>query len=73
MPPTIFKIDINADACRMCNELRKHLIVWAQNQSTGYRTNATIGKTKRNADHNNAKADSFDFMVKYLQGMEIKE
>lgn len=55
------------------NEFRKTLIVWAQNQSTGYRTQATIGKTKRNANHNNAKADSFDFMVKYLQGMEIKE
>lgn len=73
MPTAIFHIQVNADAVVMCNELRKHLITWAQNQATGYRVQASVGKTKKNYDCMTAKADGFDFMVKYLQGMEIKE
>lgn len=55
------------------NEFKKELILWSQNQATGYRVQASIGKTKHNHDIMTAKADSFDFMSKYLEGMEIKE
>lgn len=53
------------------NEFKKSLIVWAQNQATGQRVQATIGNTKKFADNHNAKAESYDFIVKYLEGMEI--
>lgn len=56
-----------------CNELRKHLIIWVQNQATGYRANAAIGHTVKHHDKCTAKAESYDFMVKYLEGMEIVE
>lgn len=72
MSTAIFKVGpANADA--ECNELRKHLIVWAQNQATGKRVDARISKTKIAADIANAKAETFDFMAKYLEGMEIRE
>lgn len=61
------------DAVVEVNEFKKSLIVWAQNQSTGYRTDAAISNKKYGKERLSAKADSFDFMVKYLQGMEIKE
>ncbi len=78
-PTAIFKLYSNNvdrpceyNAIDNCNELRKHLILWASNQATGYRTKAAIGHTKHHHDRCTAKADSFDFIVKYLEGMEIK-
>lgn len=61
------------NAVEECNELRKSLIIWAQNQATGQRTQAAIANRKRVTDAHNAKAESYDFIVKYLEGMEIKE
>ncbi len=55
------------------DEFRKSLITWAQNQTTGQRTQAAMATHKKVADKHNAKSESFDFMVKYLEGMEIKE
>lgn len=69
--PTVFKTQVNA--VRACNELKKDLIQWAQNQATGKRVDARISKTKIAADISNAKAESYDFMAKYLEGMEIME
>lgn len=54
------------------DNFRKSLITWAQNQATGQRTQAAIGHTKKHADKHNHKSESFDFMAKYLEGMEIK-
>lgn len=56
-----------------CNEFRKSLITWVQNQATGKRTQAAIGKTKKHYDEMTAKAESYEFVVKYLQEMEIVE
>lgn len=69
MPTAIFR----TAAFEECNELRKELITWAQNQATGYRVQASIGHTAKHHGLMTVKADSFDFMVKYLEGMEIRE
>lgn len=73
MPTAIFKTLYQSGSVADCNEFRKSLITWAQNQATGQRTQAAIGHTKRNSDNHIAKAESYDFMVKYLEGMEIRE
>lgn len=71
--PTITYRTLNADAIPDVNEFRKHLITWAQNQATGQRTQAAMAERKRTTDHHQAKSESYDFMIKYLQEMEIKE
>jgi len=53
------------------NEFKKTLITWAQNQATGYRTQSAIAVRKTVAEHFKNKAESYDFMVKYLQDIEI--
>lgn len=63
----------NKDYHTELNEFKKSIILWAQNQATGQRTQAAIGHTKKNADNHNAKAESYDFMAKYLEGMQIRE
>lgn len=55
------------------NEFRKTLILWARNQATGQRTSAAIAHRKGVTDTHNAKAESYDFVAKYLEGMEIVE
>lgn len=55
------------------NEFKKSLITWAKNQATGHRTQAAIGNTKKHHDMHTHKSEIFDFMAKYLEGMEIKE
>lgn len=55
------------------NEFKKSLIVWAQNQATGHRTQAAIGNTKKHHDQHTAKSESFDFVAKYLESLEIRE
>ena len=72
-PTAIFQTQVNADAVRACNEFRKHLITWAQNQATGQRVSASLANRKYTVDAFNAKAESYDFMAKYLEGMEIRE
>ena len=72
-PTAIFKTQVNADAVRACNELRKNLIVWAQNQATGQRTQASLSSRQFVINEHKAKAESYDFVAKYLEGMEIKE
>lgn len=52
-------------------EFKKHLLTWAQNQATGQRSQAAMAVHKKVSDKHNAKSESFDFMVKYLQGLEI--
>ena len=52
-------------------EFKKSLITWSQNQATGYRTQAAIVKTAKHHNRCTAKAESFDFMARYLQGMDI--
>lgn len=71
MPTHTMIIRTSDSAVLMCNELRKSLITWAQNQATGQRTQAAIGHTAKHHDRCTAKAESFDFMVKYLEGVEI--
>lgn len=68
-PTAIFHTSAIAEV----NEFRKDLITWVQNQATGQRTSAAIANRKGVADRHNAKAETLDFIVKYLQGMEIKE
>lgn len=55
------------------NEFKKSLITWAQNQATGQRTQAAMASRKWVTDKHTNKAESFDFVAVYLQGMEIKE
>lgn len=68
-PTATFKTSVVAEV----NEFKKDLITWTQNQATGKRTQAAIAKTKWAMDGFNAKAESYDFMAKYLQGIEIVE
>lgn len=52
-------------------EFKKDLITYYQNQATGQRTQAAIANRKYVADKHLAKAETYDMMVLYLQGMEI--
>lgn len=71
---TIYKCGSTTHSSIMeINEFKKSLILWAQNQATGQRTQAAIGNTKKHHDKHTAKAESYDFIVKYLEGMEIME
>lgn len=72
MPTAIYKV-LCSHSVTDINELRKTLILWAQNQATGKRVDARISKTKSAADIANAKAETMDYVAKYLEGMEIKE
>lgn len=64
---------LNHEAVPDVNEFRKSLITWCQNQATGKRTQAAMAQRKFVTDAFNAKAESYDFMTKYLEGLEIKE
>lgn len=61
------------EAVTELNELRKDLIVWAQNQVTGKRTQAAIATRKHVTDTLNAKAESYDFVASFLQTLIIKD
>jgi len=66
-------VEFKTPAVTECNELRKHLIVWAQNQATGQRVSASLANRKYMVEACTAKAESYDFMAKYLEGMEIRD
>lgn len=55
------------------NEFRKSLITYFQNQATGQRTQAAIANRKYIADKHYAKAETYDMMVIFLQGLQIEE
>lgn len=65
-----YKLD-STNALIEINEFRKYLITHYQNQATGQRTQAAISNRKYIADAHLAKAETYDMMVKYLQGLEI--
>lgn len=55
------------------NEFKKSLIAWCENQATGQRTQAAIANRKYVTDKHCAKAETYDMIVLYLKGLEIKE
>lgn len=72
-PTAIYKLDPKGCTILEINEFKKSIILWAQNQATGHRTQAAIGHTKHHHDKHTAKAETMDFIAKYLEGMEIIE
>lgn len=69
--PVHYKVD-NMSEWAALNEFKKDLITWCQNQATGKRMLSRMAHTKREADKNENKADSYDFVALYLQAIEFK-
>lgn len=62
---------VNKYAQDEVEEFIKSMVVWAQNQATGQRIQGAISNLKRTRAAHHAKAETYDMMVKYLQGLEI--
>lgn len=69
MPTAIYRTRMP----REINEFKKDLILWAQNQASGYRTEAALANRQFVINEERAKAESYENMVKYLEGMGIRE